>query len=424
MNAPENPPELVEGTLDQILYINEESGYVVAVVELGDHADARRRITVVGELGTIEIGAGLRLSGRFEKHPRYGEQFRVVDFETLRPAGVNALERYLASEIKGVGPVLARRIVDRFGEELPALLDTSPERLHEVDGLPRAVAQRIAIAWRDSSGLRELTVFLRGHGIAAAHARRIHKVYGRDSLETVRNDPYLLARTITGIGFRTADAVAEKLGIPRNSIQRARAAMIFMLERMADEGHVFAPFGYLEHQFQSALEMDPELARAALDELVASGEIVAEDVDGAPTVYLKRLHEAEAVVADRIRLLVAGRPMGAAVIEKAMEAARKPDGIALSTEQLRALKTALQGQSNGDYGRSGHRQDDAIEVTASGARFGGSEADAGGTDRARRATARGGQRSRSQDDPSPARVLAGDQRVLCARNVFRCGPTS
>jgi exodeoxyribonuclease V alpha subunit len=344
LNAPENPPELVEGTLDQILYINEESGYVVAVVELSDAAEARRRITVVGELGTIEIGAGLRLSGRFEKHPRYGEQFRVVDFETLRPAGVNALERYLASEIKGVGPVLARRIVDRFGEELPALLDTSPERLHEVDGLPRAVAQRIAIAWRDSSGLRELTVFLRGHGIAAAHARRIHKVYGRDSLETVRNDPYILARTITGIGFRTADTVAEKLGIPRNSIQRARAAMIFMLERMADEGHVFAPFGYLEHQFQSALEMDPELARTALDELVASGEIVAEDVDGAPTVYLKRLHEAEAVVADRVRLLVAGRPMGAAVIEKAMEAARKPDGIALSTEQLRALKTALQAK--------------------------------------------------------------------------------
>ncbi len=154
----------------------------------------------------------------------------------MRPAGVNALERYLVSEIKGVGPVLARRIVERFGEELPALLDATPERLHEVDGLSRAVAQRIALAWRDSSGLRELTVFLRGHGIAAAHARRIHKVYGRDSLETVRGDPYVLARTIAGIGFRTADAVAEKLGIPRNSIQRARAAMLYLLERMADEG--------------------------------------------------------------------------------------------------------------------------------------------------------------------------------------------
>lgn len=344
MNAPASPLELVEGTLDQILFINDASGYVVAVVELGDEAGARKRITVVGELGAIEIGAGLRLSGHFEKHPRFGEQFRVEDFETIRPAGVNALERYLASEIKGVGPALAKRIVDRFGEELPAVLDTSPERLHEVHGLPRVVAQRIAIAWRDSSGMRELTVFLRGHGIAAAHARRIHKVYGRDSLATVRADPYVLARTISGIGFRTADAVAEKLGIPRNSIQRARAAMLYLLERMADEGHVFAPFGYLEHQFQSTLEMEPQLAHAAMDELVASGDIVAEDVDGAPAVYLKRLHDAESTVADRIRMLVAGRPMGAAVVDRAMQAASKPGGIALSSEQMRALKTALQAK--------------------------------------------------------------------------------
>jgi len=344
VNAPASPLELVEGTLDQILFINDASGYVVAVVELGDEAGARKRITVVGELGAIEIGAGLRLSGHFEKHPRFGEQFRVEDFETIRPAGVNALERYLASEIKGVGPALAKRIVDRFGEELPAVLDTSPERLHEVHGLPRVVAQRIAIAWRDSSGMRELTVFLRGHGIAAAHARRIHKVYGRDSLATVRADPYVLARTISGIGFRTADAVAEKLGIPRNSIQRARAAMLYLLERMADEGHVFAPFGYLEHQFQSTLEMEPQLAHAAMDELVASGDIVAEDVDGAPAVYLKRLHDAESTVADRIRMLVAGRPMGTAVVDRAMQAASKPGGIALSSEQMRALKTALQAK--------------------------------------------------------------------------------
>ncbi len=345
MNALDTPPELVEGTLDQILYINDANGYVVAVVERADDAGTRQRITVVGELGTIKIGAGLRLSGHFEKHPRFGDQFRVQDFETIRPAGVNALERYLASEIKGVGPALARRIVERFGEELPAVLDTSPERLHEVRGLSNAVAQRIAVAWRDSSGLRELTVFLRGHGIAAAHARRIHKVYGRDSLETVRTDPYVLARTISGIGFRTADNVAEKLGIPRNSIQRARAAMLFLLERMADEGHVFAPFGYLEHQFQSALEMDPDLARAALAELSASGDVVADEVDGAPAVYLKRLHEAESVVADRIRMLVAGRPMGATVVERAMEAASKPGGgITLSSEQMRALKTALQSK--------------------------------------------------------------------------------
>src|SRR6266851_7964922 len=278
VNRPEQPRELLEGTLDQLLYANEATGYVVAVVERGD--DSRSRVTVVGNLGTVEIGAGLRLAGRFEKHPRYGEQFRVEDFETLRPASVAALERYLASEIKGVGPALARRIVTHFGAALPTVLDTTPERLHEIRGLSRLVVQRIVTAWSDSSGLRELTVFLRGHGIAAAHARRIHKFYGKEAFEVVRGDPYVLARTIHGIGFRTADAVAEKLGIPRNSIQRARAAVLYILERMSDEGHVYSPFEYLEGQFRTALEMEPDLARDAVSELAASGDVIVENAAG------------------------------------------------------------------------------------------------------------------------------------------------
>ncbi|MGH7932074.1 MAG: SF1B family DNA helicase RecD2 [Candidatus Binataceae bacterium] len=344
MNVPESSAQLLEGTLEQILYVNETSGYVVAVMEQSDDDGARRRLTVVGNLGSPEVGSGLRLHGHFEKHPRYGEQFRVIDFETIRPASVAALERYLASEIKGVGPAFARRIVAHFGEALPEVLDHTPERLREVRGLGRVVAERIAAAWRDSSGLRELTVFLRGHGIAAAHARRIHKVYGRESLETVRRDPYILARTITGIGFRTADAVAEKLGIPRNSLQRARAALLFLLEKMADEGHVFAPFGYLEHQFRTLLDMDPELAAQALGELTQSGEAVAETVDDHPAVYLERLHEAEVTVAERVRMLVAGRAMGAAVITRALEAANQSSAITLSPEQRRALRCALEGR--------------------------------------------------------------------------------
>jgi exodeoxyribonuclease V alpha subunit len=344
VNGVEAQPQLVEGTLDQILYVNEASDYAVAVVETADEAGARQRVVVVGKLGAIEIGAGLRLTGRFEKHPRYGDQFRVEDFETVRPAGVAALERYLASEIKGVGPALAGRIVAHFGDTLPAVLDTTPERLHEVRGLPRLVAQRIALAWRDSSGLRELTVFLRGHGIAAAHARRIHKVYGRDALETISNDPYILARTIAGIGFRTADAVAEKLGIPRNSIQRARAAIVYLLERMTDDGHVFVPFGYLENQFRTALEMEPDLAGKALDELAASSEVVTEDAGDYSAIYLKRLHEAEVTVAERIRALAAGRPMGEPVIARALAAADKAGGAILSSEQRRALTFALKSK--------------------------------------------------------------------------------
>ncbi len=336
---------LIEGTLDQLLFVNEKSGYAVAVLERSDE-DLRRRVTVVGSLAGLDVGAGLRLRGRFERHPKYGEQFRVEDFETVRPASVAALERYLAGEIKGVGPALARRIAEHFGEALPAVLDETPERLREVRGLGAVVAARIAAAWRDSSGLRELTVFLRGNGIAAGHARRIHKMYGRDSLETVRRDPYVLARTIAGIGFRTADMVAEKLGIPKNSIQRARAAVVFLLERMAEEGHVFAPFGYLEHQFGAALEMDPQLAAQAVEELVETGELVAEDLggDGNRAIYLRRLHDAETAVAERMRRLTQGRPMGRAVVERAMEAAASAGGVELSAEQRSALRCALQSK--------------------------------------------------------------------------------
>jgi exodeoxyribonuclease V alpha subunit len=340
--------ETVEGTLDQVLFVNEANDYTVAVVESSAReADlgAHRRITIVGSLGGLEIGAGLRLTGRFEKHPRYGEQFRVEDFEVVRPAGVAALERYLAAEIKGVGPALAGRIAAHFGDTLAAVLDTAPERLHEVRGLPRLVAQRIATAWRDSSGLRELTVFLRGHGIGAAHARRIHKAYGQDSLETIREDPYLLARTVAGIGFRTADRVAEKLGIPRNSVQRARAATLYLLERMAEEGHVFAPADQLEAQFQSALEMDPALVRRALDDLVEANEVVVENAPGSDGIYLKRLHEAESTVSDRLRVLAAGQPMGAATVTRALDAAAQATaGFELTAEQRQALSFALRSR--------------------------------------------------------------------------------
>ena len=289
--------ETLEGTLDQVLFVNENNGYSVAVVVVaGEHGDSRR-VTVVGNLAGLEVGSTIRAQGGFEQHPSFGDQFHVVDFETVRPAGAVALERYLASEIKGVGPALARRIAEHFGDSLGEVLDNAPERMREVPGIGAAVARAIAAAWRDSSGLRELTVFLRGHGLAASHARRIHKFYGKDALDVVRRDPYVLARTIHGIGFRTADAVAEKLGIPRNSIQRARAAVLYLLERMSDEGHVYSPFEYLEGQFRTALEMEPDLAREAVNELAASGEVVVEEADDHTAVYLARLHEAEVNVA-------------------------------------------------------------------------------------------------------------------------------
>ena len=329
----------VEGTLDHVLYVNEENGYAVAVVRTYAGRGDSKTVTIVGSLAGLEIGSAIRAHGRFEKHPRFGEQFKVEDYETLRPAGAFALERYLAAEIHGVGPSLARRIAEHFGDDLREVLDHAPERVREVSGVGPVVASRIAAAWKDSSGLRELVVFLRGHGIGAAHARRIHKRYGSASLEVVRRDPYLLARTIHGIGFRTADMVAAKLGIPKNSIERARAAILFLLERMADQGHVYAPREYLEWQFQSGLEIDADWVSRALEELVAGGEVVVENAEEHSPVYLAKLHAAEVNVARRVRALSAGRPMSPQVAERALKKAAKAGG--LSTEQMRALETAL-----------------------------------------------------------------------------------
>lgn len=343
MNDAVQTEETIEGTLDHLLYVNEQTGYSVAAIAIG-HGIESRRITIVGNFGPLEVGATIRARGRIEKHPRFGEQFKVVDFETIRPAGAVALERYLASEIHGVGPSLARRIAEFFGETLGEVLDNAPDRMREVPGIGRVVAARIVAAWRDSSGLRELTVFLRGHGIAAAHARRIHQTYGKDALDVVKRDPYVLARTIHGIGFRTADAVAEKLGVPRNSIQRARAAALYVLERSADEGHVYAPLEYIESQFDSALEMEGDLARAAIEELAAAGEVVTERGAEHTAVYIKRLWTAETSVAQRIKELDAARPIARPVIERAVIAALKATEIQLSPEQVQALRTALQSR--------------------------------------------------------------------------------
>ncbi len=344
MNDQQQAGETIEGTLDHVLYVNDSSGYSVAIVECENAEGARRHVTVVGNLSGVQVGAAIRAHGRTEKHPRYGEQFRVLDFETLRPAGVAAIERYLASEIKGVGPSLARRIAEHFGDDLPEVLDNAPERMREVRGLGPIVAARISAAWRDASGLRELTVFLRGHGIGAAYARRIHKVYGKDALDVVRRDPYVLARTVYGVGFRTADAVAEKLGIARNSIQRARAAIVYLLERMADDGHVYAPFEYLENQFQQGLEMDSALAAEALEELKQSGEVAVDPSGEDTAVYLKRLYDAEVNAGERIRALTQGHAMGKALVERASAAAERATGITLSPEQRRALRCALESK--------------------------------------------------------------------------------
>ncbi|HEY2106183.1 MAG TPA: ATP-dependent RecD-like DNA helicase [Candidatus Binataceae bacterium] len=337
--------EVIEGIIDQILFVNDNNGYVVARFEIEDAEHRRDSVAVVGNLDDPQVGTTMRLAGSFESHPRYGRQFRVESSEVLKPAGLTALERYLASgQIKGVGRALARRITEHFGDELFTVLDTAPHRLREVHGIGAAIVRQITVAWQDQSGLRELMVFLRGHGISAHYARRIHKLYGTRSLDVIRSDPYLLARTVHGIGFRTADAVAEQIGIPRNSIARARGAVLYLLERMAEDGHVCAPFGYLEHQFRAALDMDPDLAQQAVAELAEGKEIIIQGTGTDAVAYLRRLHQAETNVARRLHEMSQGRAMADQAIERAIAACDQTAPFPLSGEQKIALRCALKSK--------------------------------------------------------------------------------
>ncbi len=339
----QQPEQTVEGTLERILFVNQHSGYAVAVLERTDEPH-HTRLTLVGDLAHLSPGAALKVRGRLERHPRYGEQLRVLDAELLRPASLEALERYLAREVKGVGPATARRLTRQFGAELADILDHAPERLSEVKGLSRKVAQRIIDCWRQSSDLRDLNIFLREHGIAGSHARRIHRLYGPGALALVRRDPYLLARTVSGIGFRTADNLGQRLGIAKDSPERARGAVLYLLDRRAEEGHVFTPLALLQQLFEAELELPGTLTERAVLELAGEGQVVREPAPSEPLVYLRRLHEAECRAAAALARLAGGAARAPQTVALGLGAAEQAAGITLSAEQKEAIRHALEAR--------------------------------------------------------------------------------
>jgi exodeoxyribonuclease V alpha subunit len=338
--------QTVEGNVRQLLFVNEQTGYAVARLEViaQDKSAASRsgEVTIVGELFGLMPGMVVRVRGQFEDHRTFGSQFRAQSFEIVAGAGVVALERYLADEVKGVGPKLARRIAQRFGAELDEVLTRAPERLREVRGLSAAVIERITAVWRQRAGLRELAIFLRSHGLSGAVAARIYRLYGADALETIKRDPYILAHTIRGVGFRTADLFAERIGIPRESLERVRAAMLYLLTRMAEEGHVYAPWEHLQEQLRLALEVETGLAAVAATDLERRGVAVVEaDKDGRRAVYLSHLYRAETELAGLLRRLRGRRSLDGERVKQAATAAERRAAVTLSVEQRHALRLAL-----------------------------------------------------------------------------------
>jgi exodeoxyribonuclease V alpha subunit len=292
---------VLDGVLERITYANEDTGYTIARV--ATERTGPDLLTVVGPLLGAQIGESLRLTGRWANHPKYGRQFQVDSYTTVLPATIQGIRRYLGSGlIKGIGPMMAERMVAYFGTDILTIIEEAPERLIEVHGLGPKRTQRIADAWEEQKAIKEVMVFLAGVGVSTSLAVRIYKRYREDSIAVVRSEPYRLASEVWGIGFKTADTIAQAVGIPHDSPQRIKAGLQYTLSQAADNGHCYLPELDLVREAAKILEVDRELIDPCLDELVTDDGVVREaipdsrDPVGAGTiaaVYLVPFHRAE-----------------------------------------------------------------------------------------------------------------------------------
>jgi exodeoxyribonuclease V alpha subunit len=342
---------VLEGALERITYANPETGYTIARVDTGRGPDL---VTAVGPLLGAQVGESLRMRGRWTSHPKYGKQFEVFSYATVLPATVQGIQRYLGSGlIKGIGPVMAERMVKHFGVDIMHIIDDSPDRLIEVDGLGPKRTAMITTAWAEQKAIKEVMVFLQGVGVSTSLAVRIYKKYGDKSVDVVRAEPYRLASDVWGIGFKTADTIAASVGIAHDSPERIKAGLAYTLSEAADDGHCYLPVPNLIADAAKILEVPAEMIGPCLDELAAVEGVVrealptaAEDSPPVPAVYLPPFYQAErSVAAALLRLLAAreDRLAGFASVDwdKALGWLRQRTGASLAPEQEEAVRLAL-----------------------------------------------------------------------------------
>src|SRR5438105_8570194 len=267
---------VLEGVLERVTFANPETGYTIARIDPGRGPDL---VTAVGPLLGAQVGESLRMRGRWTSHPKYGRQFEVFSYTTVLPATAAGIQRYLGSGlIKGIGPVMAERMVAHFGVDIMHIIEDAPGRLIEVDGLGPKRTAMIGAAWAEQKAIKEVMIFLQGVGVSTSLAVRIYKKYGDASVSVVRAEPYRLAADVWGIGFKTADTIAAAVGIARDSPERIKAGLAYTLSEAADEGHCYLPAPNLLADAAKILEVPAELTAPCLDELAATEGVIREDV--------------------------------------------------------------------------------------------------------------------------------------------------
>ena len=332
--------EALAGLVERVTYHNDETGFCVLRVKTRGQRDL---VTIIGHAASISAGEWVQMSGSWIHDRTHGLQFKAAFLKASAPTTLEGIEKYLGSGmIRGIGPVYARKLVGAFGEAVFELIEQAPERLNEVTGIGPKRARRIVAGWADQKVIREIMLFLHAHGVGTSRAVRIFKTYGQQAVQLISENPYRLAHDIRGIGFLTADKVAEKLGIEKTAMIRVRAGVSYALAEAMDEGHCGLPVDELSDLTAKLIDVASALIDTALALELDAGTVVADQVEGRRCVFLAALYRAEQVIAERLRILASG-PMPWPVIDaaKAIPWVERQTGLALADSQKQALSLAV-----------------------------------------------------------------------------------
>ena len=313
-NAPERNPAVSEkpkhstmklrGVVERITYQNPENGYTVLKCAVKNYNDL---VTVIGNLLDVNVGSVLLIDGNWKVDSKYGRQFVAESWEETLPATVFGIEKYLGSGlIKGVGPKFAKRIVGLFGTDTMDVIECDISRLKEVEGIGEKRIRQIHESWERQKEIKNVMLFLQDHGVSTSFAAKIYRQYGNDSIAKVKENPFRLADDIWGIGFKTADSIAEKLGIGKEAFVRLRSGILYTLSSLADEGHVYAYKGQLIKRATELLEAEESSIVMTLDQMLADKDVISEPVseEKGDAIYLPPFYYAEVGVAAKIKKLL------------------------------------------------------------------------------------------------------------------------
>lgn len=329
--------EVLAGTVERVTFHNPETGFCVLKVHVRGRRDL---VTVVGHAPAIGAGEWVTATGLWFTDAQHGLQFKAATLSASAPTATEGIERYLASgPLRGIGAALAKRIVAAFGQETFTVIEGEPARLREVGGIGPQRLRRIVDGWAEQKAIRDIMIFLHAQGVGTARAVRIFRTYGHDAIRIMKTDPYRLARDIDGIGFRTADAIALRLGVAAHAPERLRAGISFALQAAMDEGHCGLPTERLVALAVKLLGVEADPIRLAMVLELRGEDVVADTVGGETCLFLKGLHVAERRIAERLTAQAAGSPPWPGIdLDKALPWVERKTGKALSPSQAEAIR--------------------------------------------------------------------------------------